>query len=170
MATGTYTYERTYTSADVKRVLGSFAADFAMMVNSTGVSGWPRDRIENLVADLAAHANEKYLSAIDVTLHAGGYEVRAARYTVSESAQGWTNSRPGNSLWPRTPNGEIVLNAVMSKRWFEVSPSVREAFRRGLTLPWGDSRDDISHVGLLQRQDHRFASDGFGLERVLFGA
>jgi hypothetical protein len=170
MTTGTYTYERTYTSVDIRRVLGSFAADFAMMVASSGVSGWPRDRIDTLVADLAAHANEKYLAEIDVTLHAGEREVRAARYKVSESAQGWTNDRPGNSLWPRTPGGEIVLTAVTTKSWQDLPPSGKEAFRRGLKLRWGDSDHDITHAALVPRQDRRFASNGFGLERELFGA
>src|SRR5437870_4104442 len=108
MATNTYT--STYTVADIRRVLGSFAADLAMMVQSSGVTGaWTRSRLENLVADLVDFANAGYLAEVHVGLWNDGREIRAARYTPSTSAYGWINERPGGAIWPRTGTATIEV-------------------------------------------------------------
>lgn len=170
MATGSYTGTYTYTVADIKRVLGSFGADFGMMVASAGLmADWPRGTIDMLVADLVDYANGKFLAEIDVSLWRDGVELRAARYHVSGSAQGWIDQRPGSCMWPRTPAGNIVVVIVHSDDWKTAASDKRVAFRKGLRLQWGPSNLDISHSGLVQHQDRRFASNGFGLERITFG-
>jgi hypothetical protein len=150
-------------------VLRSFAADLAMMVASSGVGGWSREQIDWLVADLVSYADGKYLSAIDVTLLYGSVEVRAARYAVSESAETWGGDRPGNSLWPRTPGGHIQISTLWTVRWLGLSSGDKATFRASLNFGWTDSELDLSHRGLVQRQDRRFASNGFGLEKATYG-
>jgi Bacterial HORMA domain family 1 len=170
MATSSYTSTYTYTVADIKRVLGSFAADFGMMVASAGlVENWPRSRQDLLVADLVDYANSKYLAEIDVSMWRDGAELRAARYHVSDSAQGWINERPGSCMWPRTPDATIEVVAVGTSVWKTAPSAERDEFRAGLRLQWGPSDLDISHSGLVQRQDRRFAANGFGLQRAMFG-
>ncbi len=170
MSTGTYTRDRTFSVADIKDVLGSFGADFGMVVSSSAVGGWPRSHIDVVLADLVMYAKASYLAAIDVTLLSStGVEVKAARYNVSENAYGWSTDRPGNSLWPRNPAGRIRLTAIFASSWAGETASSRESFKRSLNLSWSDSDDDLSHADLTGRLDRRFASNGFGLEKLTYG-
>lgn len=168
MTSGTYTVE--YTVADIKRVLGNFAADLAMMISSSAVAGWSRSEIDQTVADLVAFADNGYLSAIDVTLSNGYSEVRAARYTTSTAAQGWSSDRPGDSLWPKTPGGSLRLTAVMSSTWSREPDSQKAAFVSELNGSWPDSDRDLSHRYLVARSDRRYASNAFGIERQTYGS
>jgi len=166
----TITYTSTYTVADVRRVLGSFGADFAMMVATAGLSAdWPRNTIEKLVADLVEFANAGYLKELHVSLCSGGTELRAARYTMSTSAYGWTNDRSGGCIWPRTPTGAITVIAVYTEKWKRATDNEKSLLKQRLQLAWTPADADLSHVGLAQRQDRRYASNGFGLERMSFG-
>ncbi len=72
-------------------------------------------------------------------------------------------------MWPRVPDGTIEVVAVGNSRWKKASSEDRDEFRAGLRLQWGPSNVDISHSGLVQRQDRRFASNRFGIQRVTFG-
>lgn len=166
----TSTYSSTYTVADVRRVLGSFAADFAMMVATAGLSAdWPRNLIDQMVADLVDFADHGYIAEVHVSLWSGGTELRAARYTPSTFASGWTNDRSGGCIWPRTPSGTITVIAVYSDEWTHASDSDKSAFKGRLQLTWAPSDVDVSHLGLAQSQDRRYASNGFGLVRLSFG-
>ena len=170
MATSSYTATYTYTVADIKKVLGSFAADFAMMVMSAGVTdAWPRDRVASCVEDLFDFARHGYISKIDVSLWDGEIERRAARYTVSTSAYGWNNDRTGGCIWPSSADAMIELVVTWSAAWKQLASDDRIAFLESLRLPWTSSDVDTSHSGLAQRQDRTFASNGFGLQRSSFG-
>jgi hypothetical protein len=162
MSTATYTK----TVADVRNVLNSFAADFSMKAQSTGLR--ERADVERTVEDLIAFANAGYLDSIALSLRdASGKEIRGGRYVVSNSAIGWTNDLPGDNLWPRTPGGTLTLTAVMSEEWHKLSPqSQADAQQKiGIKGQWPTTTADISFSGLNSSQDRQYASNGFGLKR-----
>jgi hypothetical protein len=162
MSTGTYTK----TVADVRRVLNSFAADFSMKAQSTGL--WGRTDVEQTVEDLIAFADAGYLDSIALSLRdASGKEIRGGRYVVSNSAIGWTNDLPGDNLWPQTPGGTLALTAVMSEAWSKLSPQNQADVRQkiGIKGQWPTRTADISFSGLSGTQDRQYASNGFGLKR-----
>lgn len=164
MTTGTQT--STYTTADIRRVLDTLAADLLMMVQATGVSGWTRLRIDNTVHDLKVMAENGCIEAIHVALHDGaGTKIRAAKYTVSTSAQGWTTQRPGNNLWPHTPTGSLHIIVSTTDTW----EAALAALGGQLTSTWTTTTEDTTHATLRRTDERRYASNGWGLERGVYG-
>lgn len=161
----------TYTVVDVRRVLASFAADYAMIAQATGAhSAATVDRING---DLTILAEEGYLRAVDIVLlDASGVTRRAAKYTISTTASGWTTSEPGNNLWPRLPGASLTVIATLSDAWWELSPAQRQQFRErtGLQGSWEPTDVDTTFIGMSRTLDRRYASNGYGMEKVLYAS
>lgn len=167
MSIGTQT--RTYTLADIRRVLADFAADFAMIGQATGLRS--RQSVAATVGDLVGFAGAGYLLAVDVILwDASGRKLRAAKYTVSTSAVGWTSQRPGNNLWPRTTGGRLQVIATLSSDWWTLSEAAKAAVYKtwGIAGPWSRTTTDTSHYGMTAAVDRRYASNGFGVEKTVY--
>jgi hypothetical protein len=167
MSIGTQT--RTYTVTDVRRVLASFAADFAMIAQATGLRS--RDNVAAIVADLQAFAEAGYLLAGHLILWDGaGNKLRAARYTVSTAASGWFNQQPGNNLWPRTPGGSLQVIGTFSDDWWAMDEAAKARVRAawGIASAWARTDTDTSHRGMTADADRRYVSSGYGLERVTY--
>lgn len=167
MSVGTQT--RTYTLADIRRVLADFAADFAMIGQATGLRS--RESVAETVGDLVGFAGAGYLLAVDVILwDAAGRKVRAAKYTVSTSAIGWMTQRPGNNLWPRTPGGQLQVIATLSNDWWALGEAERAEVRArwGIAGAWPPTTTDTSHRGMTAAVDRRYASNGFGVEKTVY--
>ena len=163
-STGTTT--QTFTVADIRKVVDSFAADYTMMSESTGLHS--PSEIRSTVADLKIFAEAGYL--IDVTLilrDKAGTEIKGAKYKTSDAASGWVSQRPGNSMWPRTPDGNLEIVASLKSTWWAMTDDQRATFKRskGLALPWPTTTTDTSLSGLTQSDGQRYASNGYGLER-----
>src|SRR5207237_6475136 len=127
----------TYTIADVRKVVENFAADFSMMSVATGLRS--RDDVARTVADLRAFAEDGHLVEVKLILKdAAGNKLRGASYKVSQAALGWTSDRPGNNLWPRTPDGVLWVVATLGGPWNSMTVDQKKAYknRRGLNYPW----------------------------------
>lgn len=167
MSVGTQT--RTYTIADIRRVLADFAADFAMIAQATGLRS--RESVAETVSDLVGFAGAEYLEAIDVILwDASGRKLRAAKYMVSTSAVGWMTERPGNNLWPKAPGGRLQVIATLSGAWWKLDENEQAVIRErwGIAGAWSVTSTDTSHYGLTAAVDRRYASNGFGVEKTLY--
>lgn len=167
-STGTQT--TTYTVADVRRVADNFAADFSMMAQATGLRS--RDSVAETVSDLKTFAEEGLLIGVDLILKdAKGNQLRAAVYTVSESAAGWISGRPGGNLWPRTPGGSLKVIATLSPAWWSKTDAQKDAFRtnHGLQSNWDPTTEDTSFAGLQATEGQRYASNGYGWQRMNYG-
>ncbi len=157
----------TFTVADIKKVVNNFAADFSMMAQATGLRS--REMVAATVADLKTFAAQGYL--IDVTLilkDRGGKQIRAAVYKVSESAMGWVSDRPGNNLWPRTPDGALNVIANLSNDWWIKTDAQKSAFinQYGLNGSWPVTDESLSFAGLTSSAGQRYASNGYAWERT----
>ena len=167
MSTGTYTKE--FTNVDIRKVLDNFAADYGMVAQSTGLR--TRCEVDMDVADLKLFAESKYLVSVVLILwNAQGNKVRAHRYTVSESAVGWTPDQPGNNMWPKTPGGQLQLVATLSDPWWKLSDSskVLTQARLGIKGGWARTDTDTSFTTMRATQDRRYASNGYGLQRTTY--
>lgn len=167
MDTGTRT--STYTVTDVRRVVGSFGADFWMIAQATSL--WESQDVRDTVADLTAFAEAGYLKEVDLILwDANGNKLRAAKYAVSASALGWNNDRPGNNLWPRTTGGRLQVVATMNGQWTAIDEAAQADVRKrlGLINAWGSTSVDTSHAGMNQNADRRYASNAYGLARTIY--
>jgi hypothetical protein len=167
MGTGTST--TTFTKADIRKVIANFAADFGMIGQSTGL--WTRSQIDATVADLNCFAEAGFLTAVVVILYdAQGKVVKPRRYLVSESAVGWASDRPGDNLWPYTPNGKLELVATLSDAWWQMDEVARRQRKTaiGVVGDWGYTSTDTSFSTMTATQDRRYASNGYGLQRISY--
>ena len=163
MGTSTSTATNSYTTADVENVVRRFTADILMIAQSTGAITEAKAR--QYAADVEILAKKGYLSAVDLTLLAGGScgaEVRAVKYTVNTTAGDLTSSRPGGILWPRVndPFLRIVLSHTSA-----YDDSAKTALAPKLNIAWTPTNADTSHLSLNQSGGRDYASNGWGMQR-----
>jgi hypothetical protein len=161
------TYSTTYTAADVKKVAARFAADVAMVAESTGKLS--PATVQNYISDVTAIAVEGYLERIFLALFdANGEEVRARRYEVSTDASLWTPDRPGDNLWPKLSGGELTVIISHNADWAALTPEKKAEFNAGLAVNWSATEIDTSFPKLRGGASRRYASNAYGLERTDF--
>jgi hypothetical protein len=159
------TQTRTYTVADIRKVVDKFAADYLMISQSTGLLS----TVAEDVADLKIFAEYGYLVQVTLYLLAKeGNKLRVAVYKVSEAATGWNSDRPGNNLWPRTTDGSLCVIAALTNSWWQKTEEGKATFikDRGLHNAWARTRLDTSLVGLSSSTGQKYASNGYGWERT----
>jgi hypothetical protein len=164
----TGTFSSTYSTVDIGKVVDRFAADFAMLGQSTGCS--TAQRAVDVAHDVKLMAQRGYIDRVDIVLlNAAGQQIRAARYTVSTDAGMWTCDRPGNNLWPRQVGGTLSVVVSYTTAWYERSQDARRLFHaQECERPWGPSSIDTTYPGMVGRFDRRYASNAYGLERMLY--
>jgi len=165
----TSTYSSTYTVVDVRKVVDSFAADYDMLAQATGLE--IQQRVTDTVHDVKRLTEYGYLARVDIVL-LDRYDavVRAVKYAVSTDASLWSVQRPGNNLWPRTIGGSLVVVVSYTKEWRALSDDARRAFQLTyLTLGWLTSSIDTSYPGLSGQVDRHYASNAYGMERTTYG-
>ncbi len=169
--TMSYTRTVTYTVTDVRRVLASFAADYAMIAQATGTHS--ASTVASTTGDLVLFAEAGYLLAADIVLRDGeGTTRRAAKYTVSTAVPGWTSREPGNNLWPRLLGARLTVIATLADAWWDLSEEQRRRFRErtGLRGAWGLTDIDTFYAGMRRTVDRRYVSNGYGMEKVLYAS
>ncbi len=158
---------RTFTTADVGKVLDCFAADLDGMGQSTGLR--TRENTKAVAADVKLIAQGGYLAEVNLYLtDANGKTIRAAKYEVSTNGASLTASRPGNYLWPRTPGGQLSVHVTYSQAWWSLSATQKANFMQRLGLQWGTLNLDTSFPMLTRSSDRNYVSNGFGLQKSVF--
>lgn len=158
---------RTFTIADVGKVLDCFAADLDGMGQSTGLRS--RENTKAIAADVKLMAQYSYLAEVNIYLkNAEGTIIRAAKYQVNTNSGALTASRPGNYLWPRTPGGQLCVHVTYTDAWWKLSEPQQATFKSRLLLTWGLLNLDTSFPMLSPLFDRNYVSNGFGLQKTLF--
>lgn len=169
MATESYSesFTKTFTVADIGKVLDCFAADLDGMGQSTGL----RTRVDTreIAADVKLMAQNRYLAEVNIYLkNEYGTIIRAAKYQVNTAAGALTASRPGNYLWPRTSGGQLCVHVTYSNAWWNLSELQKAAFSSRLLKHWGTLDLDTSFPTLSPSFDRNYVSNGFGLQKTNF--
>jgi hypothetical protein len=161
------TQTQSFTTADIRKVVENFAADLSMMAQFTGT--YSREHVAKIISDLNVFAAFKYLVQVMV-MHKDkdGNKLNASIYRISECATGWTTERPGNNRWQRTPDGTLWVIATMTVTWNEKTDEAKSAFvtAQGLNWAWSPTTQDVTLVGLGASTGQKYASNGYGWERV----
>ncbi len=161
------TYSTTFTAADVKKVAARFAADVAMIAESTGKLS-PAE-VRDYISDVTAFAVAGYLERVFLALFdVAGEEVRARSYEVSTDASLWTPDRPGGNLWPKLSGGELTVIVFRNAAWAALTPEKKTEFNADLAIKWSPSKVDTSFPKLTGAAKRRYASNAYGLERTDF--
>lgn len=168
--TSSGTQTTTYSVVDVRKVVDCFAADFSMKAQATGLRS--RESVAETVSDLKVLAENGYLISVRLILKdAAGNKIRGSVYTVADNAVGWSSDRPGNNLWPRTPGGTLRVIATLTQAWWDMNDASKDGFvsRYGMNSRWDLTTEDTSLSHLSSSAGQRYASNGYGWQRMNYG-
>ncbi|WP_423147926.1 hypothetical protein [Rubrolithibacter danxiaensis] len=164
----TITNTRTYTVTDIRKTFEGFEADLRMIARRTGK--WTLDYAENVVHDILALAEEKYLQAVDITLMCNnGSAVRAARYTVNEEGKTISSERPGGNDWENFPDTYLVVITQYTTKWALLGATGQQNFQlERLWVNWGASDIDTRYSNLSKQSGQLYGSNGYELQKTNF--
>src|SRR6266511_1366232 len=153
----TTTFTDTFNPDDIRRVYASFAADYTIVAEWTGLRS--AAEIASHIAAVKALAEVQYLKEVHIQLRSAGGAIRqAAAYRVSTNASGWSTSRPGDIYWDSERGDDLQLIVFFSAKWSALPPAERDAFRE-LRMPgWGPSDFNGSYGAMSSTVDRRYAS------------
>lgn len=166
-STGTNT--KTFTVADIKKVVACFSADYAMIAESTDLHS--DSVVRSTINDIQIFAEARFVEGITLRLkNAYGTVIKGAKYIPNENAYGWTCNRPGNAIWPATPGGSLNITVTLSSAWWALTDTERQAFksRTGLLGSWPVTSEDTSMSHLNRSAGQRYVSNGYGMQRDNF--
>lgn len=163
----TTTLTDTFNRDDIRRVYASFAADYRIVAEWTGLV--TTNKVERNVAAIKALSEDQYLKEVHLQLRQSTGRIRqAAVYRVSTNASGWSSDRPGDLYWESEKDDDLRLVVFYNSRWTELTNAQREAFR-ALHMPgWGPSDFDGKYGTMSVAADRRYASRGYGMERTRY--
>lgn len=165
----TDTFTDTFNREDISRVHASFAADFRIAAEWTGLR--TQADVDLRIEQIKALVREQYLKEIHMQLLSSNGAVReAAVYRVSTSASGWSSDRPGDVYWQHFDGDSLYLVVYYSQKWFDLSDSDRQAFKQLHMAGWGESDFDGNYGGLASTVDRHYASRAYGLERTRYSS
>lgn len=161
----TTSYTQTFNRDDIRRVHASFAADYKMIAEWTGLDS--RSYVEKTSGEIQKLAEEQYLKEIHLQLVSSGGKIReAAVYRVSTSASGWSSDRPGDLYWLHYDGDSLNIVVYYSEKWKALSEPAKAAFKAAYLPGWGPSDFDGDYGSMSSASDRRYASRAYGLERT----
>src|SRR5258706_487501 len=123
----TTTFTDTFNRDDIRRVHASFAADYMIVAEWTGLRS-----ATSVISDLAAIkalAEARYLKEVHIQLCTAYGSIRqAAAYRVSTNASGWSTSRPGDLYWDSESGDYLRLVVFYNASWSVLSKAEQDAF------------------------------------------
>jgi hypothetical protein len=161
------TTTQTYTVADIGKVMDCIAADLDMNSQSTGLLS--HDTVKSYAADVRLLAQKGYLQEANIVLkNSAGVVIKAAKYEISTNASTLTAQRPGNNLWPRTPQGDLTVVVKHSPKWTYLPQAQKDAVKQLLATTWSSSAADLSFPTLTRTPDRNYVSNGWGVTKSIF--
>jgi hypothetical protein len=158
MTSASYTF--TFTASDIRKVFDQFAADYDMAAQSTGLL--TASHVDSVIHDVKVMAEKECIDCVDIVLlDSRGKTIRAQKYQVSTDASLWAAQRPGNSMWPRTPDGtlKVIVNPT-SRKWKELGAELK--------MPWSSTDIDTAYPHLSGNVDRHYSSNAYGLKRTTY--
>jgi Bacterial HORMA domain family 1 len=161
----TVTLTHSFNRDDIRRVYASFAAEYKIAAEWTGLH--TPALVTKTIEQIKAIAEEQYLQEVHMQLQTQTGAVRnAAVYRVSANASGWSSDRPGDIYWQSYAGDSLQLIIYFTKKWWEETQSKRDAFT-SLHMPgWGVSDFDGNYGAMTTSSGRRYASAGYGMERT----
>lgn len=163
----TTTLTQTFNRDDIRRVYASFAADYRIVAEWTGLAS--AASVDRNIAAVKALAEEQYLREVHLHLRTSTGRIRqAAVYRVSTNASGWSSDRPGDLYWGSESGDNLQLIVFYAAKWSALSQAERDAFRARHMPGWGPSDFDGNYGLMSNSTDRRYASRAYGMERTRY--
>ncbi|WP_330213286.1 HORMA-1 domain-containing protein [Pseudomonas sp. Z18(2022)] len=161
----TATRTETYSVADIETVMRRVKMDLMMIASSTGAA--TEERAKEWAHDIDLLAKGGYLKSVDVTILSGDKkELKATCFTIDAESGTLSNERPGDSLWPRCPEGRLRIVLSYTHHY---DSAAEEKLTPKFKRTWSPSTADISHASLASKLGREYSSNGYGVQRKDFG-
>lgn len=165
----TTTLTQTFNRDDIRRVYASFAADYRIVAEWTGLHSAPF--IATTIEEIKAIAEEQYLKEVHLQLWSSTGAIReAAVYRVSTSASGWSADRPGDLYWTTYHGDSLRIIVYFSQKWWDLAEATRVAFASIHMPGWGTTDFNGSYGTMAGRTDRQYASRAYGMDRTRYSA
>ncbi|MGH8574747.1 MAG: hypothetical protein ACREX8_19585 [Gammaproteobacteria bacterium] len=165
----TTTLTHTFNRDDIRRVYASFAADYRIVAEWTGLHS-PAFVAEK-IDQIKALAEEQYLREVHLQLRSSTRVIReAAVYRISTNASGWSSDRPGDLYWDSYDGDSLHLIVYLSEKWPRLPKAERDAFAAAYLHDWGTTDFDGSYGTTSSVSDRRYTSRAYGMERTRYSA
>lgn len=165
----TTTYTQTFNRDDIRRVYASFAADYTIVAEWTGLRS--STHVSKVLGEIKWLAEEQYLKAVHVHLTSSTGRIKeAAVYRVSTDASGWSSDRPGDLYWDSSYGDELNLVVYYSQKWWDLPETEQRALKAKYLPGWGTSDFDGNYGLMSSSSDRRYASRAYGLERTRYSS
>ncbi|GID03014.1 MULTISPECIES: HORMA-1 domain-containing protein [Pseudomonas] len=160
----TATQTETFSVADIEIVMRRVRMDLMMIASSTGAV--TEERAREWAHDIELLAKDGYLKSVDVTILSNDEELKAARFTIDAESGALSNERPGDSLWPKCPDGHLRIVLSYTNRY---DAAAQQKLTPKFKRPWSPSSADISHSKLASKVGREYSSNGYGVQRKDYG-
>lgn len=165
----TITLTQTFNRDDIRRVYASFAADYKIVAEWTGLH--TSAFVAKTIEQIKSLAEDQYLQEVHLQLKTSAGAVRhAAVYRVSTGASGWSSDRPGDLYWQSHAGDSLQLIIFFSANWRALTQAKRDAFASVHMPGWGVSDFDGSYGAMTSSAVRRYASRAYGMERTRYSA
>lgn len=160
----TATRTETYSVADIETVMRRVKMDLMMIASSTGAV--TEERAKDWAHDIELLAKGGYLKSVDVTILSNGQELKATRFTIDSESGTLSDERPGDSLWPRCPDGHLRIVLSYTSRY---DAAAKQKLTPKFKREWSPSSADITHKSLASKPGREYSSNGYGVQRKDYG-
>ncbi|MFG0766851.1 hypothetical protein ACF8Q9_08250 [Pseudomonas sp. TYF_15] len=160
----TATRTETYSVADIETVMRRVKMDLMMIASSTGAV--TEERAKDWAHDIELLAKGGYLKSVDVTILSNGQELKATRFTIDSESGSLSDERPGDSLWPRCPDGHLRIVLSYNSRY---DAAAKQKLTPKFKREWSPSSADITHKSLASKPGREYSSNGYGVQRKDYG-
>jgi len=165
----TVTLTDSFNRDDIRRVYASFAAEYTITAEWTGLHA--PAFVTQTIEQIMAIAAEQYLQEVHLQLKTSAGAIRnASVYRVSTNASGWSSDRPGDIYWQSYAGDSLQLIIYFTEKWRALTQAKRDAFAE-LHMPgWGVSDFDGTYGTMTSSAGRRYASGAYGMERTDYSA
>lgn len=163
----TTTLTDTYNRDDIRRVYASFAADYRIIAEWTGLHS--RAFVDETIDQIKVLVEEEYLKAVHTQLRSKTGTIReAVVHQVSTNAAGWSSDRPGNLYWDTYEGDRLTLIVDFTQKWSALTLAQRAAFVARYLPDWGTASINGVYGAMRGTIDRHYSSRAYGMERTRY--
>ncbi len=163
----TTTYTDTFNRNDIVRVFASFAADYRIVAEFTGLHS--AEYVATTIKEIAWLAEEHYLKEIHLQHKSATGTIRtAAVYRVSTDASNWSSDRPGSLYWSAYQGDSLAIVVYYSQKWWDLSQTVRDSLSKTYLPGWTTSSFSGNYGSMSASADKTYSSRAYGMKRTTY--
>jgi len=163
----TTTLTQTFNRDDIRRVYASFAADYRIIADWTGLQA--KEFVDETIYQIKTLAEELYLKEVHIQLLSKSGTIReAVVYGVSTNASSWSSDRPGDLYWTTYEGDRLYVIVDFSQKWKGLPPATQREFAAIYLPGWGATSLNGVYDAMTNKTDRHYSSRAYGMDRTRY--